>query len=420
MTRWPGLLRTLKGWAGRFRRDEGGQIALIFALAAPAVVLLTVGAIDLNNVQSARTRLQDIADTAALAGANELGLAIDENSAIERARVFVAGHLAEWTDAPTVTPSIRVFDRDRQRVIEVILDGHTPSFFANMLPPGGWKYKAEARATSVGITPLCVLVIDGAQNRALNLFNKSHLQAPACLVHSNRDIEVVGGSITASQVQAVTSATGVISPAPGTGAAPIEDPFKDLDLSGQPACSTQDTVPKVINRGVWRLAPGTHCSEYLVEGKAELVLEPGDHWFAGAELVVGGTGRLTGHDVVLLFSKGSEFDFKGSSAVNLEGRKTGPFAGMVIIATRGNLENFVITSSRVENLLGVIYVPDAQLVVDGKGNNVAQNSAWTVVVARKLMLLGSPSLIINANYKVGDVPVPTGVGPRGGGSQLVQ
>ena len=420
MIRWPRLVRILVSWARGMRRDEGGQVALIFALAAPAVVLLTVGAIDLNNVQSARTRLQDIADAAALAGANELGLAIDDNSAIERARVFVAGHLEEWTEAPTVTPSIRVIDRNKQRIIEVILDGHTPSFFANMLPPGGWKYKAESRAAAVGMTPLCVLVIDGAQDRSLNLLNKSRLQAPACLVHSNRDIVVTGGSITASQVQAVTSAAGVISPAPGTGAAPIEDPFKDMNLNTQPACSSQDNVPAFVQTGVWRLQPGAHCTDFRVEGNAELFLEPGDHWFSGAGLEVRGQARLTGRDVVLLFGLGSEFQFEGTSTVNLEGRKTGRYAGMVMIATRGNTQNFVITSSRVQSLLGVIYVPEAQLVVDGRGNTVAPDSAWTVVVARKLLLSGSPSLVINANYNVSNVPVPTGVGPRQGGSQLVE
>ncbi len=414
-----GLLRSLISLTGRFRRDDGGQIALIFALAAPAVVLLTVGAIDLNNVQSARTRLQDIADSAALAGANELGLAIDDTSAVERARVFVAGHLEEWADAPTVTPSIRVFDRQQQRVIEVILDGHTPSFFANMLPPGGWKYKAESRAVAVGMTPLCVLVSGSSGTGVLGVKDTGRLQAPKCLVHSNRDILVEGGSISASQVQAVTSAAGVISPTPGTGAAPIDDPFKDLSLGDEQPCPSTKEKKLPILTGVLNLAPGVHCGGYTVGGTAELVLDPGEHRFLDGFLDIREGARLTGRDVVLFFNKTSKFDFKDHAMVSLEGRKSGAYAGMVMIGTRDNTQDFIITSDNVDRLLGVIYVPSAQLLVEGKAD-VARDSAWTVIVARTVQLKGAPSLIINANYAASDVPVPTGVGPRGGGSQLVQ
>ena len=65
----------------RFCRDERGQIMVIFALGAPALLMITAGAIDLMSVQAARGRLQDIADAAALAGAAELGLAISDEAA---------------------------------------------------------------------------------------------------------------------------------------------------------------------------------------------------------------------------------------------------------------------------------------------------------------------------------------------------
>jgi hypothetical protein len=41
---------------------------------------------------------------------------------------------------------------------------------------------------------------------------------------------------------------------------------------------------------------------------------------------------------------------------------------------------------------------------------VADQSAWTVVVAKSLQLTGSPNLVINANYSGSSVPVPGGVG----------
>jgi hypothetical protein len=131
------------------------------------------------------------------------------------------------------------------------------------------------------------------------------------------------------------------------------------------------------------------------------------------------TGRLTGDDAVLFFDRSSKFDFKDQAQINLDGRRTGPFAGLVMVGTRDNTQNFTISADHVESLLGVIYVPSATLVIEGNAD-VARESAWTVIVAQGLTLKGSPQLYINADYDASSVPVPTGVGPRAGESRLIR
>ena len=301
-------------------------------------------------------------------------------------------------------------------MLQVILKGSSPSFFVDLLPPGGWKYRGEARAVSVGLTPLCVLITGASGTKLLNVKDTSRLSAPQCLVHSNRDILVEGGSITANQVEAVTSAKGVISPTAGTGAALIDDPFKTLSIIPPKLCSSNGFK---ATTGSVRLAPGVHCGEISLGGNAELTLDAGEHWFVNGKVAMAGNARLKGTDVVLFFDKGSKFEFEGNSEISLDGRKRGTYAGMVMIAARGNTEDFLMSSDHVTNLLGVIYVPDAQLIVQGKGGNIAKDSDWTVIVARSLQLSGAPSLVINANYAGSEVPVPVGVGPRDGGIRLV-
>ena len=44
------------------------------------------------------------------------------------------------------------------------------------------------------------------------------------------------------------------------------------------------------------------------------------------------------------------------------------------------------------------------------GNKVADQSAWTVIVAQAIQMSGSPNLVVNANYASSSVPVPGGVG----------
>lgn len=397
---------------------EQGNIALIFALLAPAVILIAVGSIDLYNIQSKREKLQDVADSAALSGANALGLAVSDSTVIRRTEAFLAAQISEWRNGPTIRTEVSIVTDDSQRAIQVVLNGHSPSFFGSMLPRGGWKYKARSKAQSVGITPLCVIVSSTGGSKRLNIRDTGRLSAPQCLVHSNRDIIVEGGSLSAGQVQAVTQARGVISPVAGTGAERIRDPFAGLALTSPSGCAG---APKrlLLSTGRHHLAPGVHCGMINVSGSARLFLEPGEHWFYMGQLNVIDNAHLEGQDVSLIFGRQSGFQFRGSATVQLEGRRSGTYAGMVLLAVRGNRNDFIITSDNVRSLLGVIYIPDARLVVEGSGGDVARYSDWTVLVASALQLNGSPSLFINANYQGSSVPVPAGVGPRNGGSRLV-
>ncbi|MGZ9099558.1 MAG: TadE/TadG family type IV pilus assembly protein, partial [Brevundimonas sp.] len=211
MTRRTGLYR-LGRLCGRLLRETRGSIALKFAFIGPAIFLLGVGAIDLLAVSTAQSRLQAIADAGALAGAPSLSLATDGAAARERAESFVAAEMSQWVDAPEYEGTYEIVEQAGQRAVRVLLRGHRPSFFANMLPPGGWRFQGDATASSVGLVPLCVLITKTRNSKVLNIKDSGRLAAPACMVHSNRDIVVEGGSITGAAVQAVTSASGRISP----------------------------------------------------------------------------------------------------------------------------------------------------------------------------------------------------------------
>ena len=418
------LQRRVRALTHRFLRETRGTIALKFALLVPAIALLSVGAVDLFAVTTAQTRLQAIADAGALAGAPALALATDGAAARERSASFVAGQLSEWSDAPTVVETYEIVTQGGQRGIRVLLQANRQSFFVNMLPPGGWNFKGDATATSVGLVPLCVLVTGTQANRVLHVRDTGRMTAPSCMVHSNRDIEVSGGAITAAAVQAVTSAGGAISPAANTGAAPIDDPFANLELEqasglGTACRDAEATSGKVrVSSGVHYISQGSHCGGIEATGDARIVLLSGEHYFLRGNLLIGDSARLEGSDVILLFDTASRFAFTAASRVNLEGRQSGDFAGIVMASMRDNQQDFLISADHVESLLGVIYVPSARLIVEGSAD-VARDSAWTVIVAKELRLSGSPSLYINANYDASSVPVPNGVGPRTGGSRLI-
>ena len=78
-----------------------------------------------------------------------------------------------------------------------------------------------------------------------------------------------------------------------------------------------------------------------------------------------------------------------------------------------------IISDNARTLLGTIYLPLGRLIIDSK-RPVADQSAYTVIIARMINLYDGPNLILNARYGATDVPVPNGVGPSSADTQLTQ
>jgi len=197
------------------------------------------------------------------------------------------------------------------------------------------------------------------------------------------------------------------------------------DTNSCPFSGNGQANPDVYGpHGTHYLPHGIHCRPIVVKANATLVLEPGDHFFR-KNLQLQGPARLTGEDVFLFFDHGSDPVFNSKSAtVNLIGRKSGPYAGMVMATIGGDSPNIVIPGKIVEQLLGVIYVRNGALEVSGEGV-AAEDSAWTVIVAKQIKTNRHARIRINADYGSSDVPVPNGVGPSGGqpggdGTRLIE
>ena len=405
----------------RLLADKAGVTALMFAIFSSAILILGVGSIDLMAVFSAQARLQAIADSAALAAAPALGLAADGAVARGRAEAFVEGQLGQWSDAPTVVATYQVVTEGGERGIRVLLRANRPSFFVNLLPMGGWNFAGDATAVSVGKTPLCVLGIGtDTDTQNINIRDSSRLMAPDCGIHSNTNI--IGGYaaiVEGRKIQAVgTASGGTMTPAPGKGAASIADPFASMtfpSLNGCPFSGNGQSNPdKYEDDRTYYFEPGTHCRPIEIGNKTRVVLKPGDHFFR-KNLVLKGSARLEGEDVFLFFDHGSDPFFDGEhTKVNLVGRKSGLYAGMVMATVAGGQPNITIPGSKVERLLGVVYVPNGFLEVKGSGV-AAEDSAWTVSGAREIKSTGTARIQINADYESSDVPVPNGVGPNSGG-----
>lgn len=402
------MMRALRSWLARFALDRRGGIAVIFGLSVPVIAVLACAAVDLAAVNADRNTLQDTADSAALAAAKQLTLAADPTAVEQRAKDYVATQLAALSTSVSYTTGVDVAT-DRSSVT-VKIDAIRTSFFANMLPPGGWKMHAEATAAPMGKRPLCVLATGSNTNDGIFLGGNSQMTAPKCLVHTNDHIAVAYSAwLQAGAVQAVSTAQGHITPVALIDAPPISDPFASLNMKPLlPLCTPLDLVYDV---GVNVLAPGVHCGNITIQNGATVVLLPGDHYFLNGHMQMKQNSLLQGTDVVMIFDDKSDFQWSDGAQIRLEGRKTGKFAGFVIATTPANVHTFQISSDGARELLGTIYIPAAKLQILGSNNRIADQSAWTVIVAKQIDMNGSANVVINADYAGSSVPVPTGVGP---------
>lgn len=404
--------------ARRFHRGEGGGVAVILALSMPALLVVGLGAVQIQAITTDRQKTRDVADAAALWGAQQLTVA--PTGADQRAQAFADSQLdgVKANAAVTITATIT-----GKTEMTVDIDTQRPGFFLNLLPVGGFQTHVRSVAEGVSQVPLCVLIFGSAAGNNIHATGSSVLQAPACAVHANQAVNAdPQAAIQGAKVEAGTTSSGAITPAADTGAPSIPDPFTALNLNPPVPCvlPLPGDVQIKANTTLDASSPVTsvHLANITVMNGSTLTLSPGVHYFCG-DLNLKNKANLVGDGVTLVFAANSQLDWHDGGNVSLNGSKTGALAGFVLATSRSKTADFHMNSDAVTNITGALYVPNAKLVVDGS-KKAAAGSAWTVLSSQAFDTTGGANLQINANYASSDVPVPTGVGNKAGTSRLTQ
>jgi hypothetical protein len=213
----------------------------------------------------------------------------------------------------------------------------------------------------------------------------------------------------------------------------LSDP---LSSRAPPAVGGCTFTNKVVDGGLANLPPGVYCGGLKLTNGADGRLAKGIFIIKDGPLTVDRGASISGTEVGFYF-KGSNANltFDADSTVNLSAPKDGPLAGMLIfddptgvsapalvpLSGRGALGRLLktgsprqhqILSDNARNLLGTIYMPQGEIIVDAT-KPIADKSAYTVLVVQQLHLYSGPNLFLNTDYGASDVPVPPGVGPFG-------
>jgi hypothetical protein len=391
----------------RFARARSGGIVPMAAAGVPLVAVLAIAATELASLSADKRLMQDAADAVALDGANQLTLA-SMDGVEERMEASAEAKLKDLAGRSKLEVNATIVQDGEALLVELV--SRRTSFFGNMLPPGGFVTHAQSTAQKMRTVPLCVLAHSNAAETVL-MGGSADLSAPKCLVHSNKEVAVTAtAKLTALMVQAVDAATGAIFPDPMVGAEPLRDPFAAMIIS-PPTGRCHD------DRGYWKAddqrlnpRPGLYCGPVVVGDGQTMTLSGGEYWFMGG-LTLQGNAVLTGAGSTMFFGQDAKLEIKDQARVNLEGPRTGAWAGFLVVAHRDNRNDFLIAADHVDKLLGTVYVPSAKLIIDGD-SEVAEGSDWTIVVAKALEVRGSSRLVVNADYARSGVPAPEGVGDK--------
>lgn len=406
-------------WRNRFKifGNARGNVAMIAALCAVPLAAVVTGVIEMQDISGAHGKLQAAVDAGALAGAQRMTVATasSTNNTVNSAAIAAANanYISDTSPASyTVT-----MDQAKGTLTLTGVAQHRP--LIGFLGFGDQQITASATADVLGTIPLCILQTGTDAKAGIHVQDHAMIHATGCAVQANKDIKVDPAAlIQGARVEAVGTIKGPVSPAGFSGALPIDDPFASLNLNPALNCIGKPIGLKVLQNTTLLLPPGIHCENYDIQTNAVLQLLPGEHYFMD-NLNAHNNAVIQGDDVVLIFGSTKKINFADNAKVKLTARKSGPFAGFLIATTRNNVEQFVIASNNVSDLLGTIYIPSATLVVDTTGN-VAQDSAWSIIVADSLQMNHNPNLVINTGYAGSGVPVPAGVGPSSNKVTLVQ
>lgn len=444
----------------KFGRNEHGGVAMIVALAFPVLMGLSAAAVEYGSVVKRRGVLQSAADSGSIAGVNQFKLAnTDDASAIQMAIATAKAQAAAQPSDGGGSTQATAEVLGNHSSVRVSLIETVPVTFAKLLGVPEVVLKVESTARLSGITRLCLLALDKAVVGAFHLEESARITASDCSLYSNSvspsgiqgENRSVAVALSTCSAGGYSGSPATFMPPPATGCPALRDPLIDIVGPKPEACIL---LPSSLNPKKGKdgpddpaagdnvvsvdmtLSPGTYCGGLHITKDTRVTLSPGVYIMKDGPLVVDKKASLTGINIGFYFTgdRGGLL-FDQDSIVSLTAPKSGTMAGLLFFEDRNviaplplplppsgkgkakappggaaNLREYRIISDDARTLLGTIYLPVGRLIIDSK-KPVADQSAYTVIIARQINLYDGPDLKLNARYGSTDIPVPNGVGP---------
>ncbi|MFN3958802.1 MAG: TadE/TadG family type IV pilus assembly protein [Parvularculaceae bacterium] len=405
--------------------NNDGNVALAFALIAP-VLFAGVGAgVEASRYYACKSALQEIADRAALSGARQYFLDAPSRSTPEAVAVAAARAGLDSFD-PDFNAEVNAAATPQAAGVKVAIAAtFRPALFASAFKQGvSLSVEAQAEARGAGRST-CIIGLDPTSRSTVLLNTAAQIRGPNCSVHSNSTsnagLEVLRSAKITSAVTCTSGgyfgSAGNFSSTPLTDCPPREDPLADRP---KPAVGSCNINRKQVDSFTGALDPGVYCGGLVINGNSDVTLNPGIYVIKDGPFSVLRTSKVRAKNVGFFFTgRSADLYFQDQSDISLSGPVSGLMGGVLFWQDDEDRSGklFEVRSTKVHTLTGTIYLPNSTFYASANAP-VAQSSAYTAIVARKISLDGQVELVLNDDYGATDVPVPAGIGGAGGDIML--
>jgi len=401
----------------RFWASQQGNSGVMFSLVLVPLIAGAGVAIDYVGWRHHETRLQGVADSAALAGA--MAYAFEGNKKKDQLQAetlataavngYVDVHHAQLNAAPQITftqapQTVKVdFSQTGTRTFSTLLSGTDANITVS----------ATAMISTVTTSP-CVIGLNETASPAVVFSGSGPMIAQDCAVWSNstQSVAMEGqgtGSATASMFCAaggVLNGSISFSVSPQSSCPPVEDPLADLEMPTVGICS--ETNFQSADSGIVAINPGVYCGGIKLMSSGTLQLSPGEYILTDGPLEMHGGATLEGTGVTIIMTgTNSGLKLGGASKINMSAPASGTFAGVAFYSDRNSpVQSSSLRGSNSLDVEGTIYLPNHNLSYGGS-NSATSPAKFTVLIAGTVEFVGSVEVSIRSDFDASAIPVPT-------------
>ncbi len=415
-----------------FGNRRRGNFAVITALVLP--VLIGVMGLSVDTLLLARhtNNMQIAVDSAALKAVKELKVTPgDKSHIVNIANIHTYANLQSYSkDALAVSSTLLPSTTGVKVDVEYGWKPVFAQYFDTDVTPIKVSATAELAGGSEGLT--CIIGLMPKKWRtSIHMDNESILDAGDCYVQSDSSgysIRIdASAKMSARSICAVGQifrygANSSFYPDPVTDCPAIGDPLIDRPQPNVGACDYSATIITEDRK----LSPGVYCNGLTITDDATVKLTQGIYIIKDGPLIVADEAHMYGQGVgFFLTGDKSIFEFHENTTIELIAPTSGLLAGLLFFEDRTVPHSFdfdwtkleeipddvrlhTISSNNARLLLGTVYLSKSLFLINSEAP-VADNSAYTAIVAARLWLMKGPRLKLNVNYQDTDVPVPPGL-----------
>lgn len=389
--------------------SAGGQVMVLICVSLIAIMGMIAVVTDFSFMQHQRNMMQTAADSAAMAGAEELNYG--DQVVAGKADAATNGY-TDGANSVTVAinnPPSTGPNAGNAAYVEAIVSKPQPTYFLRALGVNTMTVSTRAVAYE-GNGPNCIYVMNPSASGAMSANGNVNVQSSCGLLvdsSASNGLSVNGNSsISATSIGVVGgySANGntTFSPTPKTGVIAASDPLAYVPAPTVGSCAHTNFSLNGNNGSSgspYQLYAGTYCGGISVNGNSVLHFNAGTYVLAGGGMNTNGNSVMTGTGVTFYNTTGTAgygaITMNGNSQANFSAPTSGSLAGILFFQDRSIPSNgaaSTINGNSSSTFDGAVYFPTTTVNFNGNSSS----SGYSIVVANQLVLNGNSTL--GSNY----------------------